>query len=47
MMDFDEWFDSQGYDEQHREMFRGVWNAALEQTDAANRAAGFEYLIAS
>ena len=26
---FDEWFDSEGYDEQHRDMFEKVWMAAL------------------
>lgn len=26
---FDDWFDSQGFDEQYREMFEKVWMAVL------------------
>ena len=28
--DFNKYFESQGFDEQDREMFRAVWNAAIE-----------------
>ena len=28
---FDEWFTESGYDEQHKDMFANVWNAALLQ----------------
>lgn len=27
---FDQWFDAEGWDEQHRAMFALVWNAALD-----------------
>ena len=30
-MTFNEWFDSNGYDEQHRAIFNNVWRAAIEE----------------
>ena len=30
-MTFNEWFDGNGYDEQHRAVFNSVWNAAIEE----------------
>lgn len=29
-IDFDTWFKKHGYDEEHRQMFSVVWNAAIE-----------------
>jgi len=29
-MNFDEWFRQEGYAEEHREVFRTVWNAAID-----------------
>ena len=30
-MNFEEWFKSGGYDEQHKEIFNIVWNSAIEE----------------
>ena len=40
MMDFDQWFDANGYSEEHREIFRIVWEASRSELDklAGNRA---------
>ncbi len=29
-LDFDTWFEREGYDEQHMSMFATVWDAALD-----------------